>query len=53
VELNIKLTSLLSDAQDADLAEIATRLSMKEVALQASYAMAGRIGNMTILNFLK
>ena len=52
-EFNIKLTSLLSDAQDADLAELATRLAMKETALQASYAMAAKISNTTILNFLK
>lgn len=52
-EFNIKLASLLSDAQDADLAELATRLAMKETALQASYAMAAKIGNMSILNFLK
>lgn len=52
-DFNIKLTSLLSDAQDADLAELATRLSMKETALQASYAMAAKIGNTTILDFIK
>lgn len=52
-ELDTKLTSLLSEAQDADLADLATRLSMKEIALQATYAMAGQIGNSSILNFLK
>jgi len=51
--LDEKLTSLLSEAQDADLAEFATRLSMKEIALQASYAMVAKISNTTILNFLK
>jgi flagellar hook-associated protein 3 FlgL len=51
--LDLKLTSLLSDAQDADLAEYATKLSMQEIALQTSYAMAAKLGNMTILNFLK
>jgi flagellar hook-associated protein 3 FlgL len=51
--LNEKLISLLSETQDADLAEFATRLSIKEVALQASYAMAAKIGDTTILNFLK
>jgi flagellar hook-associated protein 3 FlgL len=52
-ELDAKLTSLLSEAQDADLADLATRLSMKEIALQATYAMAGQIGRSSILNFLK
>lgn len=51
--LDEKLTSLLSDAQDADLAEYAARLSMQEIALQASYALAAKISDTTILNFLK
>ena len=51
--LDEKLTSLLSDAQDADLTDYATQLSMKELALQASYSLAARISSMTILNFLK
>jgi flagellar hook-associated protein 3 FlgL len=52
-ELDAKLASLLSEAQDADLADLATRLSMKEIALQATYAMAAQIGNSSILNFLR
>jgi len=51
--LDEKLTSLLSDAQDADLADLATRLSMKEIALQASYALAAKISDITILKFLR
>lgn len=50
--LDEKLTSLLSTAQDANLAELATRLSMQEIALQAAYAMAAKIGDTTILKFL-
>ena len=53
INLDDKLKSLLSDAQDADLAEYAVRLSLQETALQASYALASEIGNTTILNFLK
>lgn len=52
-ELDTQLDSLLSQTQDADLADLATQLSMKEVALQASYAMASKIGSTTILDFLK
>jgi len=52
-ELDTNLTSLLSEAQDADLAEMATKLSMKEIALQSSYSIAAKIGETTILNFLK
>ena len=48
-----KLNDLLSVAQDADLADLVTRLSMKEIALQASYSMAAKIRETTILNFLK
>jgi flagellar hook-associated protein 3 FlgL len=50
--LNEKLTSQLSNVQDADLAEYATKLSMKEIALEASYTLAGKISNISILNFL-
>jgi flagellin-like hook-associated protein FlgL len=53
VNLGERLTLLLSNAQDADLAEFAMRLSLQELALQASYAMSAKIGATTILNFLK
>ena len=49
----MQLDSLLSQTQDADLAELATKLSMKEIALQASYNIASRVGDTTILDFLK
>jgi flagellar hook-associated protein 3 FlgL len=52
-DLDEKLTGLLSETQDADMTDLATRLAMKEVALKASFSMAGKIGDMTILNFLK
>jgi flagellar hook-associated protein 3 FlgL len=52
-EVDIQLNSLLSQTQDADLAELATKLSMKEIALQASYAIASKISNTSILDFLK
>ena len=48
-----KLTSLLSEKQDADLADYATKLSRTEIALQASYSVAAKISDITILNFLK
>jgi flagellar hook-associated protein 3 FlgL len=52
-EVDMQLDSLLSQTQDADLADLATKLSMKEIALQASYAIASKIGNTSILDFLK
>ncbi|MCE5264219.1 MAG: flagellar hook-associated protein FlgL [Deltaproteobacteria bacterium] len=50
--LDERLTSLLSTAQNANLEELASRLSMQEIALQASYAMAAKISDTTILKFL-
>jgi len=52
-DFDAKLNDLLSVAQDTDLADLITRLSMKEIALQASYSMAAKIRETTILNFLK
>lgn len=46
------LNDLLSDAQDADLTELAARLLMNETSLKASYAMAGKIGEISILDYL-
>jgi flagellar hook-associated protein 3 FlgL len=47
------LTSLLSEAQDADVTELAAKLLMNETALKASYAIAAKIGESSILNYLK
>jgi flagellar hook-associated protein 3 FlgL len=52
-DLDDKLSAMLSDAQDADLTELATRLSMKEVALKASYVIASKIGDISILDYLR
>ena len=50
--LNANLDSILSNIQDADTAKLAVMLSMEQTALEASYTVANKIGNMTILNFL-
>jgi len=52
-EVDIQLESLLSQTQDADLADLSTKLAMKEIALQASYAIASKIGKTTILDILE
>lgn len=52
-QVDMQLESLLSQTQDADLADLSTKLAMKEIALQASYAIASKIGNTTILNILE
>ena len=46
------LNLLLSDAQDANIAELAVKLKMSDTILQASYAMAAKIGESSILNYL-
>jgi flagellar hook-associated protein 3 FlgL len=46
------LNLLLSDAQDANIAELAVKLKMSETTLQASYAMAAKIGESSILDYL-
>jgi flagellar hook-associated protein 3 FlgL len=51
-ELEQRLMTSLSNTEDADVAELATKFAMKEVALQASYAMASKIGQNTILEYL-
>jgi flagellar hook-associated protein 3 FlgL len=52
-DLELSMTSLISGTEDADLAELATTFSMKEVALQAAYEVASRISSNSIINFLK
>ncbi len=52
-EVDMQLDSLLSQTQDADLADLSTKLAMKEIALQASYTIASKIGKMTILDILE
>lgn len=51
-EVDMQLESLRSQTQDADLADLSTKLAMKEIALQASYAIAAKIGKTTILDML-
>ncbi len=52
-DLSLQLTDLSSKTEDADMAELATSLAMKQIALQASYATASRIGSNTIMDFIK
>ncbi len=47
------LSNLLSEAQDADITELAAKLLLSETALKASYAMAAKIGESSILNYMK
>jgi flagellar hook-associated protein 3 FlgL len=52
-DLETRLTSLTSNIEDADVAALMTAYKMKEIALQACYQMAGDLGNISIINFIK
>ena len=52
-KLSENMTTMIADIEDADIAELATQVAAKQVALQACYEVAARIQNNTILNFLK
>jgi flagellar hook-associated protein 3 FlgL len=53
VDLDLNLTEMISNIEDVDFTELITQLTMKETALKASYSMASKIGNLTILDFLR
>ena len=52
-DLDLQLTSLASGIEDADITALITDFKMKEIALQATYQMAGKIGNISIIDFIK
>ncbi|MBW2632350.1 MAG: hypothetical protein JRC90_11465, partial [Deltaproteobacteria bacterium] len=52
-DIGMDLAELISKVEDADVSEIITKFAMKEVALKASYSVASRIGNLTIIDFLR
>ena len=51
-DLDQNMATMISAIEDADIAELATQVAAKQVALQACYEVASRIQNNTILNFL-
>jgi flagellar hook-associated protein 3 FlgL len=52
-DMSLDLAGLISEAEEADVSEIITKFAMKEIVLKASYAVASRIGNLTIIDFLR
>ncbi len=50
---NESLSSLLSETQDANVTELAMKLSMKEIALKTSYSIAAKLNSTSILDFLQ
>ncbi len=52
LDVELALKDLLSDVQDADLAEVALDLARSEFSLQAAQASGARLLQNTLLNFL-
>ena len=52
-DVTLQLTSLLSQTEDSDVAEVFTRLSQLNVGLQAALATSARIMQSTLLDFLR
>ncbi len=50
--LNLQLTDMLADIENADLTKLITAFQMKQIAMQASYNMASQIGKMTIMDYI-
>lgn len=50
--LDEKITEMIANTEDVDITKLVTEFSMKEIALQATYAFSADIQNMSILNFL-
>lgn len=51
--LDLQLTGLMSNTEDADITQLAIDYQMKQIALQASYNMAAQISKNTILDFIR
>ena len=47
------LSSLLSETQDANVTELAMKMSMKEISLKTSYSIAAKLDSTSILDFLR
>jgi len=52
-EMRDSLETQLAGIEDADLAEVLTRLQSTRAALEASYSAIGRLGNLTLTAFLR
>ncbi|MBN1548835.1 MAG: flagellar hook-associated protein FlgL [Syntrophaceae bacterium] len=51
--LDQRVTDIIANTENADVAELGMLLSMKETALQSTYALAAKLGDNSILNFLR
>jgi flagellar hook-associated protein 3 FlgL len=51
--LDKQVTDIISDTENANITELGMLLSMKDIALKSTYALATKLGENSILNFLK
>jgi len=51
--LDQNVTNIAANTENANVTELGMLLSMKETALQSTYALAAKLGENSILNFLK
>lgn len=50
--LDLQVTNMLADVENADLTKLIIEFQMKQIAMQASYSMASKIGKMTIMDYI-
>ena len=50
--LKLQITNMLADIENADLTKLITEFQMKQIAMQASYSMASKIGKLTIMDYI-
>jgi flagellar hook-associated protein 3 FlgL len=51
--LDQRVTDIITNTENVNVTEIAMLLSMKEIALQSTYALSSKLGDNSILNFLR
>lgn len=51
-KLKLEITNMLADIENANLETLITAFQMKQIAMQASYNMAAKIGEMTIMDYI-
>lgn len=52
-DLDFKITELMSNREDVDISALVTEFAMQEIVLKASYSMAAKVSNVTLLDFLR
>ena len=50
--MDLQITNMLGDVENADLTKLITEFQMKQIAMEASYNMAAQIGKMSIMDYI-